>query len=306
MTSLSDNLRARADERNEKYTVGFVERWPNLLDFDTLIYCGNFSWTLPITKWRFLYTPSVVDIGNGPQTPGDVTRDYLDFKYPKRLKATRAQKELITQHRSFPALANRTSLKDAVYVDLKSAYWSVILSVGWDVDYFPGRWIGVSSSNADFPLSSNKPARSGLVTAGLSSPIRYWDGKTLRWKMGNNEHINYGLWAIVQDVLHGIAAEVERAGAAYIHTDGYIVPRGKLSATMNIISDWGLKAGIKAEGPAEIYGVGIYSIGDSKTKRVGGFSPGGFRNISPVHSDWLKSSFSRWAARGPLKAVDRT
>lgn len=224
-----------------------------------------------------------------------MTRDYLDYKYPERLRATAAQRDAVMVHRAFPCLANRVDLDDAAYVDIKSAYWSVILAAGWDVDYYPGRFIGVKSNNEDFPLSWHKGARSGLVTAGLSTPIRVWNGHGLEWKHGNNVHINYGLWALVMDVLHAIASEVERAGGVYVHTDGYIVPASAIDRTMNIITDWGLVASIKERGPAKIYGVGMYSIGKEHTKRVGGFSPGGFRNIYPTEPQWLKSSFTRFS-----------
>lgn len=292
---LSDHMEQAAVERAARYQLSMIERWPALTGFDEYVFCGSYSWTLPNTKRRMLYGPSAVNIGFGPQTPGDVIRDYLDFKYPKRLRATAAQRESLMVHRSFPALANRVNLDDAAYIDIKSAYWSIILACGWNVDYYPGRWLGVSSDNHDFPLQDNKPARSGLVTAGLSTPIRYWDGHGLHWKNGNNTHINYGLWALVMDVLHAIAAEVVKAGAVYVHTDGYIVPHQAIDRTMNIITDWGLTASLRDRGETKVYGVGMYSIGNTRTKRLGGFLPGGFRNIEPHDPDFLKPRFAQFA-----------
>jgi hypothetical protein len=67
----------------------------------------------------------------------------------------------------------------------------------------------------------------------------------------------------VLDTLHAIAHEVvERWGAVYVHTDGYIVPHNVapyLAAWLGEV--WGLEARIDAIGDANIRGVGIYAVG---------------------------------------------
>ncbi len=294
---LTSFLADKAQERFEKYDVKEIEVWPLLTEVDTLAYLGAFSWTLPYARERLIYKPTAIYPFGVPQTPGEVVRDYLDWKYPKRLRCTTAQYHEITAHRSYPRMAKRGFYDDAVYLDLKSAYWSIISAVGWNVDYFPGRWLGVSSDVWDFPLQSNKPARSALVTAGLSSPVRVWEKQTLRWKAAANEHINYGLWALVQDVLHGVASDMLDLGALYVHTDGYILPANQIVTAVDLIHEWGFNCSVKASGPTRIYGIGVYKCGAKHTKRQHALPVGDHIHIEPHEKAWLKKSFRFWAAR---------
>lgn len=295
--TLSQYLSEKACERAERYDTRQTERWPLLSGVDTLAFLGNFSWTMPLIHQRWLWKPSIVDIGNGPQTPTEIMRDYLDYRYPTRLRCTTEQYHAIMQARSFPRMAQRGEYPHMMYVDLKSAYWSIINAVGWDVDYHPGRWLGVKGSMDDFPLKGHKAARSSIVTAGLSSPIRYWTGSELRWKTGSNKHINYGLWALVQDVLHGIASDMLRIGAVYVHTDGYIIPDNRWSDAQDIANTWGLKVGIKAQGPTKVWGIGVYSVGGTRTKRERVIPVQDHVHVAPHDKDWLQRKFSFWSAR---------
>lgn len=294
-TTLADHLKQRNDERTEKYNHELINEWPRITDITSRVYLGMFAWTLPNDKRRLLWEPTHVNLGYGPATPGDIVRDYLGYKFPKRLRVTTQQYHEIMKHRSFPCMAIAGDYPDMTYVDLKSAYWSIMCAVGWDVDYNPGKWMGVRSSVLDFPLPDNKPARSALVTAGLSSPVRVWDGHRLGWQSTNNMHINYSLWALVQDVLHGVAHDMLDVGAVYVHTDGYIVPSGRVGEAMEVIESWGLRSGIKAAGPAHIWGVGVYRVGDHKTKRQHALPFKDHVNVNAIEKDWLRMKFRKFA-----------
>lgn len=293
-------LSEQAAARQKKNEIKLTERFPNFTTHPNPIFLGSFSWSYPVEHWRVLYSPTVIDLGNGPQTPGEVTRDYLDWKYPKPLRCTTTQYRAITVHRAFPCYAAPGEYEDMAYLDLKSAYWSILLAFGWDADYFPGHWLGVKSSVTDFPLQDNKPARSALVTAGLSSPVRFWTGERLTWRNIGAKHVNLGLWALVQDVLHGVADDMLRLGAVYIHTDGYIIPSGSIPAGDEIVRSWGLRASVKAQGDCHVWGVGSYRIGKKATKRQG-LLPGSFFAVSPVEKEWLRAKtlfFSERIRRG--------
>lgn len=305
--SLDDHLKSAAAARAEKNEISLVPLWPAFTQQDTPIFLGSYSWSFPAKHWRWLYQPTALDIGNGPQTPGEITRDYLDWKFPKPLRATTDQYKAITVHRAFPCCAFPGEYPDMAYVDLKSAYWSILRMFGWDADYFPGKWLGVSSSILDFPLQDHKPARSGLVTAGLSSPCRFWTGERLEWKTIGSRHINLGLWALVQDVLHGIADDMLSLGAVYVHTDGYIVPQSQLAAATEIAMSWGFTCSVKGQGDACVWGVGAYKIGSVQTKRQG-LLPTTFFAIEPVHKDWLRAKcyfFSKRAQMGIDSAQEK-
>lgn len=292
-----ERMKEIAYERQQKFTIEMIRDWPALTTIDQQTYLGSFSWTMPGERNRLLYEACVVNWGAGPQTPSEVVRDYLTVKYPDRQRATTPQYNKIMKPRSFPRMALRGSYYDMAYIDLKSAYWSILLAVGWDVDYHPGKWIGVKSNTYDFPLPDNKPARSALVTAGLASAMRVWNHQTLNWRHGQNKHINYGLWALVQDVLHGVAHDMVLLGAVYVHTDGYIIPQDKIGPALQIIDGWGLRSGIKAQGDAIVHGVGVYRVGVHSTKRTKALPLENHVSIEPEYKDWLRDKFKFWSKR---------
>lgn len=294
---MTDYMATKAEERNDAYTIVQVRTWPKVTDIVSPVYLGSFSWTLTAEKKRLVYEPTALYPFGVPQTPGEIVRDYLDWKYPRKLRCTKSQHAAITHPRSFPRMAHKCELEHGVYIDLKSAWWSIVRAVGWDVDYFPGKFIGVSSNVNDFPLQENKPARSALVTAGLSNPVRLWTGKRLIWKTTNNLHINYGLWAIVHDVLHGIASDMQEVGAVYVHTDGYILPGDRVGEALDVVSSWGLKCGIKGEGATKVFGVGVYTVGGVKTKRRRAVPVKDHVHVEPQFKGWLRSKFRLWAER---------
>lgn len=292
-TNKSENLNQYlsdcSEKRQQRYEQQLITDWPTITDFKEIIFLGAFSWTLPMSSVRMLYKPTTVDIGHGQQTPGEIVRDYLDWKFPSRLRATRAQRDQILKPRSFPHAARIGMYPSMSYVDLKSAYWTITQAVGWSVDYYPGRWVGQGQDVSDFPLAHNKLARSAMVTAGLSTKIQTWTGFEFKWKSGDNLHINYGLWAIVQDVLHGVARQIaDELHPVYIHTDGYIVPTREVPRAAEIIQSWGLNWGIKATGDCRVSGIGSYSIGAVKTSRNISLPVPSFNVTRLPYQDWLR------------------
>lgn len=262
-------MAAAAAARAEKYTTKIVDYFPPLTEFNERIYLGVSSWTLPERGERWLKPHSYYVTDFGIQTAGEIARDYLDFKFPKRLRATKAQKDTLNIHRSAPLYVEPTLLEDAVYVDLKSAFWSIMRLTGWNVDYYPSNWLLRGTPPNDFPYPDIKPARNALVSCGLPTPLRMWTGKKITRQFRTNLHINMGLWSIIMDVLHAIAAHARELEAAYIHTDGYILPRWNGDEMLEIIQSYGLYGGIKARGLATIIGMGNWKIGDHQTMNYG-------------------------------------
>lgn len=266
MSDLSDFMRAKAEERQAKTQTLVVDYFPPLQEFpDDRIYLGTNSWTFPDRHERWLKPGGYFVTENGIQTAGEIARDYLDFKFPKKLRATKAQKDLLNFHRSAPLYIEPTILEDAAYVDLKSAYWSIMSLAGWDVDYFPGKWILQGTPPDDFPYPDIKPARNSLVSCGLPTPLRMWTGKKITRQFRSNIHINMGLWAFTMDVLHAIASIARELEACYVHTDGYILPRWNAPDLIEEIEKFGLHAGIKARGVGTIIGMGNWKVGEHQT-----------------------------------------
>lgn len=267
MTELENYMREVALKRQSEKLTRIVDYFPPLTDFpDERIYLGVNSWTFPDRKERWL-KPGGYFVGeNGIQTAGEIARDYLDFTHPKRLRATKAQKDLLNFHRSAPLYVEPTLLEQAAYVDLKSAFWSIMLLVGWNVDYYPSKWIVAGRKPLDFPYPNIKPARNSLVSCGLPTPLRMWTGKKVTRRFATNRHINMGLWAFIMDTLHAIAAHARELDACYIHTDGYILPERNADNLLRKIQSYGLYGGIKARGVGTVIGMGNWKVGEHQTQ----------------------------------------
>lgn len=258
---------------------------------------GSFSWTMPEQKRRLALLANLVNLWGFDQTPTEVARDYLSIHHPRGKRVNRYQGDLfMSVSRGQPMLSVPGDYRDMVYVDLKAAYWSILNVVGWDADYYPGRFLAAGRVPSDFPLANHKPARNSLVSVGLPRTSHVWNGKRFIHQPGYNKLLNLSLWWTVQDVLHAIAAYAEALGAVYVNTDGYIVPRSTSAALMNHIEDWGLRAAVKAAGDGSVFGVGMYRLGDMETAR-GGFYLPPTRSIYPVNSAWLQRRFAWFAAR---------
>lgn len=263
-------MRLAAEERQKRYATKIVDFFPPLTDFpDERIYLGVNSWTLPDRGERWLKPGGYYVTMNGIQTAGELARDYLDWKFPKRLRATRAQKDSLNLHRSAPLYVTPTIIEDAAYIDLKSAFWSIMRLVGWNVDYYPSKWMVRGIPPNDFPYPEIKPARNSLVSCGLPSPLRMWTGKKVTRQFRTNKHINMGLWACIMDTLHAIASHARELEAAYVHTDGYILPRWNAEDLLEVIQSYGLYAGIKARGVGVVIGMGNWKVGDHQTMNYG-------------------------------------
>jgi hypothetical protein len=301
MNEIYTEMEEAARKRAEKYTTFIVNEMPSLQSLDDHIVLGSYSWSGRSRRW--IYSKYVANL-YGVQTPGEIARDYIKAKYKKRLRAVTEQYHEIMRHRQQPLFAMPCSMVDGVYIDLKSAYWSILLTTGWDADYFSGKWLGIRSSVEDFPVPNNKLARNGLVSLGISKEVLTYFKGQLRLKKAPNPIVNYGLWALVQDVLNGVADDMFQAGACYIHTDGYILPASKLPIAEEILASWGLPWGIKHRGQTQIRGVGQYKIGEKESLTFE-HSTGFYKSIMPVEKEWLKWNFLRLSERAPRMWLPR-
>lgn len=288
----------RIAEKSEAYVdTEIVSAFPPLHHFSPdAVWVGSFSRTVPSKKWRLFAASAAITNGNQTATPPQLTRAYLDIRFPKQLRARKQQLEFWSPRRVQPMYTEPGRYReDMAYLDLRSAYWSLVQTVGWDVDYFPGiiaRRNGVS----DFPFGANRLARNSLVSLGLpSTGYLYKDGRLIAvphsWK------VNIGLWTCIQDILHGIADDmIKRAGAVYVNTDGYIVPAHALDVAYGIADEWGLPLREKHRGRATVYGVGAYSIGEKICSRILRLNPS-VQAVFPRDKDKLRKQVRFLAAR---------
>lgn len=287
MTQLQD----LGEKRQIKYKTVLIDLFPTLRAFDEPVLLGSHSWILQNSNTRMILRDKVVNLFGFPQTGPEIARDYLRIYFvDKRRRAFREQVTSITAPRHQPLFADPCAMIAAAYVDLKSAYWSILKLTGWNVDYNPGKWLKPGYRPLDFPLPNDRVARNSLVTSGLSVPTRRWTGTKFHQFAAPNPFINYCLWAIVQDTLAAVALDALELGARYVHTDGYIVPMKNAEPLIERIRSYGLEGSIKYHGKATISAVGCYTI-DGKRDGIRA-EPIEHRDIREVDRSFLRSRLS--------------
>lgn len=277
-------------QRHKNRAVHVVDEFPPLHSLKRT-YLGAFVWTGQSDRW--ISKAHANDVQSFIMSPADIAREYLTFRYglQKRRTSTKTYRECFCpKHKAAPIYANPQQ-GEFVYVDLKAAYWNIVLRGGWDVDYGRDRFIGVGSNNWDFPFPTNKLARNILVSSGLPRTVQVWTGKQIITIKGKNPLYNGILWCFVQDVLHDIAQDMIEHGAVYVHTDGYIFPYKKVHHAFDIAKSWGFDLGVKYSGYGEVFGAANYWIEGKRSKRP---RPSQFRvvnNIEPTtRRDWLREN----------------
>jgi hypothetical protein len=217
-------------------------------------------------------------------------RDYLISCYGRR-RCKKEQREALNTWK-MPLYCRPCIVRDATYVDIKSAWYAIMMRVGWDVEFWPNRWLGRGTPPYDFPLPDNKIARSALVSVARSSKIPTWEKGKIVYKPMYNAVENTHVYGLIACVLNGIASvAVDLFNAVYVASDGYIVPSNRAADLITYISDWGLIARAKAKGPAIVGGVGAYWVGDTHSKR-----PFSYMSIDLIRRDqnlpWLKKKLA--------------
>lgn len=288
----------RLNETNAGWDNSVVQMMPPLASLGSYAFLGSWSWTMPAEHKRLLLASAARVIGNQYVSPSAATRAYLETKYTDKLRMCGPQAREITIPRSHPLYAVPSVLDHGVYLDLKSAFWSIVRVVGWDCDYSPGKWLGVRSSVEDYPYPDWKHARNCLVSLARPSTINVWRDGKIHNQVKRNPHVNHSLVALVFDVLHGIAADMIEAGALYVHTDGYIFDRARLEDGIAILASWGLPSAIKSEGKMEVITTGVYSTPEHKPKgHLALAQSRSMNSVYPVDRAWLRKRmrfFSRF------------
>lgn len=217
------------------------------------------------TRRRFLWNPILVSVNGTKDTPSALARDYLKIKYERGPKWTRNQRlKVETELSKHPLYCRPATFERGFYIDIASAYWSVMVRCGWNVNYYPGRWLGITIPPLDFPFYKDKRARNSLVSVARSNKMTMYNPETKRFftQKRGNPRANSQLYCLITDTLNAIACEVISAGAVYVFTDGYIAPNLETKyRIMQIIRDWGFTPRIKGEGSGRVTALGSYIVG---------------------------------------------
>lgn len=297
-------LKRMEDEAREKWdgwTVELVKRWPPMSQIDYTCVIGQMVITSKERRHRIMMENKAIEFAGTYVTPSDLARMYLNIKYKgvKRRITSYQWNDFYKVHRSTPLYVMPCEMENGYYIDIRSAYWSILRAVGWDVDYCPERWLKVKDNLTvnDFPFPSLKMARNCLVSLAADGTrvMKLWDGTGIRYQKGGNSLVNKMLYAFVCDVLNTVASECIEAGAVYAFTDGFICSDRHIEEISAIIQSWGFASSIKHQGHCFVSGAGAYCFPDYTTNKFRRQTLRPVSKLAPVSRDWLKKRFKHFA-----------
>lgn len=290
--AILDQMITRAHDRRDHWHTVEMPALPDVRFFKQTAIVGSFSIVLMSDRMRLLNEPACLQIDHCKETPSAVARDYLTLKHQRGPIITHEQYNYLrARFQAPPLLAIPTDFIFGWYIDIRSAYWSIMQNVGWNVDYYPGKWLREGQPPADFPFASHKVARNCLVSAGLSTEVPMFQPPDNFYQAHRGNHLsNLGLFCLITDVLHCIASEARQAGAIYVNCDGFIVDTLRAKEKVEaIITEWGLESHVCASGPGLVQASGAYRVGS----RISGLLDLDREGIEidhihpPKHARWL-------------------
>lgn len=267
-TEALEALIQRAHRRRDQVHTEDVPELPDLAELHERTIIGTYSYYGLVSQSRKVWIPGAIRLDGCIETPSAIARDYIGWKYGRAGTVRKGQLDVIRGGSAgVPLYAQPCRFRHGWYLDVQSAYYSILNVVGWDVDYWPEKWLGRGEPPADFPFPEHKRARNCLVSCAIGGdvpcydPSATWADRFEPLKVANALS-NQQLWRLVRDVLMSIGAQAVLAGAVYVNTDGYIVTDESAKAQLEqIIADWGLKARLKAWGAGRVVTHGVYDIG---------------------------------------------
>lgn len=217
----------------------------------------------------------------------------------------REQRDLLEHYSRIPQYCKPCRLDNALYVDLKSAYYTIYRRFLY-ADYMPNRFLKAPKVMPDFSeVEGFKLVRNsvfGLMRATKGIQYTHDSAKLVNIK---NPLYHPALCLLTYDILNAVAIEmIEWAGAVYVNTDGYIIPFEKYEEAKAIAEEWGFSLKIEGQGEADVIAVGCYKVGGkvSEPYKQGRIKAG--RELRAVKClsevDWLKERV-RWV----LELIER-
>lgn len=295
----------RALERNQRWKIHEMTDWFDIRRLKYRTTLGMFAWSCDKIRVKWLSKPHVNHMGEAILTDSDLARDYIALKYLDRVpKCTTDQwLKCVKDRRSPPIYCQPCRLDEAVYIDIAGAYWQIVRAVGWNVNYNPSKFLDVLSRMTDFPYPTKKLTRNCLVSIGIPSPMRQWDGEKIVYVSRPTKFVNLILYRLVMDVLNSIAGDMIDVGAVYVYTDGYIFDRKHAERGFDVLAQWGLSSTVKRYGALDLVSPNCYCFTNERdgmlaTENYKQRPNRARRQISKVYtteSAWLRQRFSRFA-----------
>lgn len=262
--------------------VEIVQYFPSVESVPNNTYLGAWAWTTVAGKKSHKWVKPSVWFPDEGGTVGDIVRQYIsaNYQWPYRRRNVEDHHRAYWKAYPIPQLF-RPFKGQAVYIDLKSAFWQIVQRFGVQpaIKLNPGdpdgkpKYLGYSYA-ADFPQAERvKPVRALLNVHGIGTTYTVKRDDKIQKLPLPTLYKNTDLYAVTVWTLRNIARRARQMGAVYIMSDGFIFPLSREGAFMNYLKSEGWDYAIKAVGYCETYGVGAYAIGDKSTKRTGNGKP---------------------------------
>lgn len=193
---------------------------------------------------------------------GKLVYQYLVSKGCNRNLISQSQKEMCFAPR-FCAPPGLRHLKEACYIDLKSAYLQIYKHLTWDLTFCPNS-LHYRKGNielSDFPYNDNKFARNALVGLAVSSKKSYWLQGNVVYKPYHNNMYNPTLAGYIYGVLNYVAYNaINRFNAIYYNTDGGIFSLKDAEKFGAFLASNSMEFSKKEEGEVFVYSAGFYEF----------------------------------------------
>lgn len=261
-----------------------VKRLPHYGKFD-YARLGYFSLTTKDTK--FISEEDAITIDGLTETPG-----YFFGQFMKGLWC--AKQKIPSDNLSYPYKAIPGKCPNAVYIDIRHAFRQIAIAFGMEVFIEEGLSVAYGESLPNTPAFNNKIVR-GLLVTGVDKTGSYqeWINRDIRTVKFSNPnyapHLSYCIWS----VLHAVQS-VLSPFTIYGHTDGFIVPRRHVERVTTTLSEYGFNYTVKGTGFTEVYGVGNYRVGHTRTRT-------NFRTDKP--RIYVRDDNSKWWLNAFAKGV---
>jgi hypothetical protein len=283
-------LEDRAHRRRDRWHTKEVAVLPEPFELGEPTIVSRYARCGIESRARFIRTDVLVSVNGCFETPSAVARDYLMLKYRYGPKWTSAQRDVVkAEITGTPLYVVPTKFEDGAYIDIKAAYWSVMVRCGWDVNYYPGHWLAFEDPPLDFPWDYDKRARNSLVSVGRATQITMWRPESgFKLETRPNPRPNSQLFCLIMDLLNAIACDAIAEGAVYVFTDGYIAPdMDTARRIIGRIHEWGFDCRIQGQGRGEVTNLGSYRVGHKHSKKISDAGQHNSVKRLPYYS-WLK------------------
>jgi len=295
MNKIKNAMLARARERQETEQTHFVRSLPPQSAIGNDHFRGAASLYIPRGRVRYIIARETLDLGGGVrEIASHPPRDYLNLL---GLRAPRlrtydqytAIQNILHDKNAFPAFSFPARFDDGFYVDIRRAWFSILLACGWNPAYHPKKFLLGGYRPFDFPYQDLR-LRDYLVTLSLPKMVKVYHAHA-----GSHEQKirfpfeNPTISALIRDILGAIASDARELGAVRGSMDGYVCPNANSARDVKqMIADWGLDSLVKARGAGFVSRFECYQVGQQTTVKQDAEPRARWGVREVQHARWLQ------------------